>query len=191
MSDTHQSPVALLQSMATTLPNSPRLVLLTGEFSSGKTTWCLQLLEQARLRGMLTAGLVSPAVFEQGVKIGIDLMDIVSGERRRLAVRHSLSSGQAPQLGPLTQNWHFDSLVLAWGNQILENLSECELLILDELGPLEFLAEQGLTAALKLIDAKQYRLACVVVRVELLSMALERWPWGQPYNLTAFSVEGQ
>jgi hypothetical protein len=66
----------------------------------------------------------------------------------------------------------------------LAEIEECELLVLDELGPLELHKNKGLTAGVQLIDAQRYRTACVVVRPTLLSVALERWPCGQILRVT-------
>lgn len=166
------------------------LVLLTGERGCGKTAWCLELIDQARHAGIHAVGLVSPGVFQNGIKTGIDLLDISSGERRRLAIKRAQISPQ-PELEVDTQNWCFDSQVLSWGNHILAQLPSSQLLILDELGPLEFLSGGGLTNGLSCIDGGIFQLACVVVRPELLSEALERWPWGQVISLSGQPVMGR
>ncbi len=46
-------------------------------------------------------GLVSPAVMEKGEKVGYDLLDLGSGERRRLAYRKGEADGDL-----VTNNWH-------------------------------------------------------------------------------------
>jgi nucleoside-triphosphatase THEP1 len=158
--------------------NAAGLYLLTGARGCGKTAWCLELVRQARLAGLRPAGLVSPAVFAGGEKVAIDLEDVAGGERRRLAVKRA---GPVPQPGAGTDRlgWRFDRVTLAWGNRILAGLEAVELLILDELGPLEFHCQAGLLAGPDLIDRGAHRLACVVLRPELLAEGLQRWPWGQ------------
>jgi len=49
-------------------------------------------------------------------------------------------------------------------------------LIIDELGPLEFLRNKGLLAGLERLDRGEFQVACVVVRSSLLPKALQRWP---------------
>jgi nucleoside-triphosphatase len=159
---------------------APSLVLVTGESGSGKTAWCLDLIDQARQNGIRVSGVVSPPVFEAGQKVGIDLMDASTNECRRLAVfRQNAKQKLANEPGIATLNWTFDPAVLAWGNQLLDRLGASELLVLDELGPLELLENKGLTAGLKCIDDQHYQIACVVIRPSLLPTALERWPWGK------------
>ncbi|MBV2193943.1 MAG: hypothetical protein KUL81_11460, partial [Azonexus sp.] len=62
-----------------------QLVLLSGERGAGKTAWCRSLAGLAQ--GMTVAGLASPAVFCDGRKTAIDLLDLSRGETRRLAER--------------------------------------------------------------------------------------------------------
>ena len=174
------SPAELISRQANKIEKAAELFLVTGKRGAGKTTWCLELRRQARAAGVQPLGLISPAVFEQGMKTGIDLIDLASGERRRLAVNRHLALYRLPkQPGLAKRDWLFDPEALAWGNQILEGLQHGELLILDELGPLELLEDEGLTAGMALIDEKRFGLTCVVVRPTLVPTALQLWPWGQ------------
>ena len=50
------------------------------------------------------------------------------------------------------------------------------MLIVDELGVLEFERDQGWVAGLAAIDSGDYRLGVVVIRPELLDQAQRRWP---------------
>lgn len=171
-----RSPVSLLASLLSNELNTPELIFVTGKSGTGKTTWCLELAKQARLAGIPLHGVISPAVFENSTKTGIDLLDLWSGERRRLAIRRS---EEAPDngLGPRTSGWQFDAATLDWANQALDRITGADLLILDELGPLELLENQGLVSGLRLLDERRFRLACVSVRPLLLATARERWPW--------------
>jgi len=50
------------------------------------------------------------------------------------------------------------------------------LLIVDELGPLEFIHAKGWLSGLVALDSFRYRLALVVIRPELMEAAQTRWP---------------
>jgi nucleoside-triphosphatase THEP1 len=178
------SPEILLASFLSKKDQAFKLLLLSGESGVGKTAWCTQLIYEAGSSGISLVGIISPAVFENGIKTGIDLVMLHTGERRRLAGRRNdHSSAQLPG-SPITLDWFFDPWVLEWGNRHLSKLPKGDLLILDELGPLEFTKNAGLTAGLVLIDSCRFRLMCVVVRPALLAMAQSRWPWAETMDLT-------
>lgn len=147
------------------------LALLTGGRGAGKTRWCEALARAGRDAGLAVAGLVSPPVLAGGEKTGIDLLDVASGERRLLAER-----ARADFPGTAGLGWRFDPEALALGNALLSRVHTCDLLLVDELGPLELGRGSGLTAAFGLLDARRYRLAVVVVRPALVAAASARWP---------------
>lgn len=173
------SPAKLLQAWMQSA--APRLFFLTAPSGAGKTTWCLQLAKDAAALGISVSGLCSPAVFESGQKIGIDLLDLRSSTRKRLASLKPESSA-----GLSTGHWRFDETVLQWGNSLLQQEWSASkgLFIMDELGPLEFERNLGFTDAFPILDARQHHLACVVVRPALLSLAQTRWHWAEVLDLT-------
>ena len=92
-----------------------RIHLLTGEIQSGKTSLCLEVIEIARKAGIRLGGVISPGVFVSGEKIAIDLLEIRSGERRRLADGPGGRSS-----GISTKRWAFLPDTVIWGNQVLK-----------------------------------------------------------------------
>ena len=157
-----------------------RLIIVTGPSGSGKTRWCQALVERANILGIQVSGLVSPAVFQAGVKVGIELLDLQSGERRPLAVRR----GEADQ-GQNTLDWHFNGENLEWGNALLQGPATGQLFILDELGLLEFKRGIGLVNAFGVLAGREYQLACVVVRESLLEAGLALWPWAEVLHMSS------
>jgi nucleoside-triphosphatase THEP1 len=147
------------------------LALLTGGRGAGKSRWCEALARAARDAGLAVAGLVSPPVLAGSEKTGIDLLDVASGERRRLAERARADLPGTEGLG-----WRFDPEALSFGNALLSRVDTCDLLLVDELGPLELGRGSGLTAAFALLDSRRYRLAVVVVRPALVAAAEARRP---------------
>jgi nucleoside-triphosphatase THEP1 len=171
------SPDSLLASFVSG-KESGQLIIVTGPSGSGKTNWCLDLAEAASTRGISTCGLVSPAVFEGGIKVSIDLRDLKTGATRQLAVqRNNFGKGQ------VTEDWIINIETLDWGNAILAHLQTCQLFILDELGPLELERGVGLTNGISLVAARRYQMTCVVIRPSLLAKALVSWPWGKVHYI--------
>lgn len=160
-----------MQTVTEIWQTKPRLIYVTGEIGSGKTSWCRDFVTYARAQGADVRGLLSPGVFEHGQKVGIDLLDLASGQQRRLAHLRQPDD----QSGILTRRWRFDADVLMWGNDVLSIIRKAELLIIDELGFMELEQGKGWTAALDLLDSGYSEVACVVVRSSLLSVAQARW----------------
>jgi nucleoside-triphosphatase THEP1 len=151
----------------------PKLLIVTGEIGTGKTTWCRQLIDYARAQQARVCGLLSPALIQDGLKTGIQLVNLATREQRRLAWLRT--DDHTP--GIATQRWQFDPIVLAWGDTVLRDITHANVLVIDELGPLEFERGAGWQSALGLIDSdRRYDMACVVVRPALLPVALSRWP---------------
>jgi nucleoside-triphosphatase len=142
--------------------NATKRWMVTGERGAGKTSLCRSLASQARNKGWDAAGVISPGVFENGVKTGIQVEDIRRGESHPLAALEARDTFDLP-LG----KWFFDRSVLEWGDKAIASSPPCDLLIVDELGPLELLQGGGWQAALEVLRGGSYRLALVVVRPEL------------------------
>lgn len=154
------------------MTNARRLILLTGAKGSGKSQFLSLLTEclQRTAPGLQMAGLLSPAVRQGGGKTAIEVVDLTSGDRRALA-RHRTS--RTP--GPSTPHWSFDRGAIQWANDRLQHAAGAELLVVDELGWLEFEQGEGFTRALQLLDRAQYQVALITVRPDLLAQARDRW----------------
>ncbi len=149
--------------------NPPRfLFIVTGSQGAGKTSFCADIISEAQKAGWRTAGLLSRAVFDGSQRTAINAEDIATGQTRRLAIR---SEGHPAAIGC----WIFDEDTLSWGNTVLKNSLPCDLLVIDELGPLEFDQGLGWQEGFAALDAEQYAIAMVVVRPKLLGQALLRW----------------
>ncbi len=144
----------------------PEILVLSGESGCGKTILCTQVARLAGAAGLDVAGLLSPARLVGGRKVGIDVQDVRTGRRRPLA---EARAGSDPGAGPGTGGWRFDPEGLAWGAGLLGRATPCDVLIVDELGPLELLRGQGWQVGLDVLRAGGYRLALVVIRPALVA----------------------
>lgn len=139
------------------------IILLTGESGAGKTTLCARLATTLRARGVDVAGVLTWPRFADGEKIGMDVADARTGTRIPLAERAARGTGTADL------RWKFDDTALAHGAHILRAATPCDLLIVDELGPLELIHGQGWTIALEILQTPKYGNALVVVRPHLIA----------------------
>jgi len=144
-----------------------QIAILTGASGTGKTTTCGRLLDRARDLGLDCAGVLSPARVDGGAKVGIDVVDVRTEERRRLAEVDELPGGI--RLGP----YRFDDEAVAWGAAALGVACPCDILFVDEIGPLEMNRGEGWVNALDALRVGQYRLAVVVVRASLIDAVRE------------------
>lgn len=141
------------------------IYLITGPRNSGKTTFCQRFIERVRACGWQVSGIVTVGEWREGEKRALYAQDLATGEQRLLAQRKSAG-----------EPWDFVEATLAWGNEVFARAIPTDLLVVDELGPLEWCEGRGWTGAFGAIDSGQYRMALVVVRPELIVWAQRRWP---------------
>jgi len=139
-----------------------RAIILTGKRAVGKSTVCEAVVDLARRRGYSCAGILTLTRADAR-----DVVDASTGQRRRL----TWSPGQGPVV---TQGrFRFSSDAIVWAEQLLRRALPCDLLVIDEIGPLEVERGQGWACALEVLRAGAYALALLVVRPELLSRVRE------------------
>ncbi len=157
------------------------LLIITGEIGTGKTLLCRLLAEAARQAQWQVSGLLSPGRFKGDLKIGFDVVDLRQGKTYPLAELARPGEG-----GEATPRWRFDPQRLDWGNQVLQNALPTDLLVVDELGPLELKFGQGWQAGIEALDrAGDYRLALAVIRPSLLAYGRQHWPQARTVTLLA------
>lgn len=153
------------------------LIIITGERGTGKTSLVKALVNRFRQAEWQIRGVLSPAIFEEGQKTGIYIVNLATDEERALAVYHRKPAPVNAAFRPL--HWDFLDSALTWGDRILAESVPCDLLIVDELGPLELIRGEGWQAGIQALNSRDYRLAILVMRPSLLENALEQWPWAE------------
>lgn len=140
--------------------------IITGWRGSGKTKFCRAIIDKLKLANRDISGIISPGSFLNDIKQSINAVDIRTGRNEPLAnlLRQDPSD---LEFG----DWFFNIRTLEWGNRVFKSSVPCELLVVDELGPLELIFSQGWVQALDVINSGQYRLALIVIRPELLELS--------------------
>ncbi len=137
------------------------IALLVGETGAGKTTVCERVACLARRRGLVVGGIITrPLKDAGGRKVGLEAVDLGSGSGRLLA------SLERP-LGDLRQGpYFFDPAAFAWAAQAMGAALAAgpDLVILDEIGPLELRDGRGFAPLLGPLLAAGYPALLVVRR---------------------------
>lgn len=146
-------------------------ILLTGERQVGKTTVCKQVAELARRMGYDPAGVLAPALLDKGgLPVAYHALLVSDGKQRLLA------RADDDLDGPRTGRYSFDVDVLSWViGRLRRAISQgCDLLIIDEIGPLELEQGEGLAPLLSGLSTGRLPLLLLVVRPEL-TRQLQKW----------------
>ncbi len=146
-------------------------VLLTGQRQVGKTTVCKQVAELARELDYDPAGVLTPVVLDEDGFPAIRYALMVSDGEQQLLARADGDLG-----GPRTGRYSFDAGVFSW---VIERLRVaiargCDLLIVDEIGPLELEQGRGLAPILSDLSAETPSPLLLVVRPELAGRLQKR-----------------
>jgi nucleoside-triphosphatase THEP1 len=147
-----------------------RVLIVSGISGSGKTMLCEFAAALAQARGWHTAGILTPGRWCNGQKTLIDMQDLRSGQRGILADLNT----EPQQSGG--RRWHLRHESVNWGTAILNHATPCDLLVIDELGPLELIDGGGWRNGLDVLRSGSYQLALAVVRPTLLPVIYELLP---------------
>jgi nucleoside-triphosphatase THEP1 len=155
-------------------PSAERIILLTGEKGSGKSTACVEVAGWAQRCGYSVGGLVTMRACD----LTGDLAESADPQGR---VALELVSGRYFAFGPpsdgskgLRPGWIPGASAIRKGNKALAASVPCDLLIVDELGPLELLDGKGWMQAFPVLTHRRYRAGLVVCRPRLLATLISR-----------------
>jgi len=112
----------------------PRNIVVRGRPGSGKSTAISLAIDYLRENGVKIAGMVTPEIRKEGVRVGFEALDLLTGERIVLA-----SAGQrGPSVGRYGVN-------LALFNEFLlrlnAHLDEGDVIFIDEVGKMELMSD--------------------------------------------------
>ena len=148
------------------------LIMLTGKGGCGKTTACWKALPGLRASGVRMAGFISPPLLDaSGKKTGIEMLNLATGEHHTFA--RIVSRDQNPDVGV----YRLEEDAIDWARSVLAAalFSDTDLLVIDEIGPLELKRGGGFAFALQpLADPERIPNAIVIVRQELVDELSER-----------------
>ena len=124
----------------------PCRVFLTGQPASGKTTAIRKTVELLKSEGVKVAGIMTTEMRENGVRVGFSIEDLVT---KKTGVLAHVRQMEGPRVGKYRVNLSDIQRVAVEG--IRRAISEADVIVVDELGPMELNSEpfiQSVQAAL-------------------------------------------
>ena len=164
----------------------PEVVIITGEIHQGKTTFAQKIVADLHEQKIRIAGFFSVGINENGIRTGFNLVDI--GSSRQIELCSDKKNEKRFKLGGsiLIQD------AIALGNEILNsnNLSDKQLIVIDEVGHLE-LNGQGWSNAIENITRSNTVPQLWIVRKSLVQKCSRRWNIGNAYifDITESSIQ--
>jgi nucleoside-triphosphatase THEP1 len=137
------------------------ILVLSGPVHGGKTTFLERSLACWTARGLAAGGFLSVAVVSASGATGYDLLELKTGRRYPYLRREG--EPDAERIGP----FFFVPSTLEQARSIIREADPCELLIVDEVGPLELLSG-GLWPALREALSRPGMRCLLVAREEIL-----------------------
>jgi len=141
-----------------------RIILLTGPKRKGKTTACQRFVEKGHQADIQMGGILTPARYDQaGVKKVIDVIDVATGHQRVLA--NIASNPEQATVG----EYRFRSKTTHWAlERVLSALAApLDVVIIDEIGPLELEQKRGFAPALERLPTSPAQIVILIARRSL------------------------
>lgn len=153
-----------------------RVVIITGDIQQGKTTFTERIVSDLSDEKFKIEGFLSKGINYEGKRTGFNLVDIRSTEEMELCSDKKYET--KVKLG----NYYFNNDAIIFGNKILssENIQKADLIVIDELGPLE-LKGLGWTNSIEVLTGNFSIPQLWVVRKKLVEKMSTRWNIGDAY----------
>jgi nucleoside-triphosphatase len=133
-----------------------RILLLTGNPGVGKTTVLTKTVDALRAEGCTVGGMISREVREGGARVGFEIMDLTSGRRGWLA---HVNQKSGPQVSRYRVN--IEDLSGIGAEAILVAVKNCDVVAVDEIGPMELFSEKFKEATRKALESGKLVVAVV------------------------------
>jgi nucleoside-triphosphatase len=125
-----------------------RVLLLTGNPGVGKTTVLMKTVNALKERGIRVGGMISREVREGGTRTGFKILDLTSSRRGWLA---HINQKSGPQVSKYRVN--IEDLNAIGAQAVTEAVEKCEVVAIDEVGPVELFSERFKEAVRKALES--------------------------------------
>lgn len=137
-----------------------RVILLTGSPGTGKTTVLMKTVEALKAKGFQVGGMLSREIRSSGIRVGFEIASLSDNEHGWLA---HVNQMQGPQVGKYRVN--LDDLNRVGVAAIMKAIQSCEVIAIDEIGPMELFSDSFKEAVTKAIQSMKRIIATVHWRV--------------------------
>ena len=148
-----------------------RVLLLTGTPGVGKTTVMVKTVDGLKERGVCVGGMISREAREGGARVGFEILDLNTGKDGWLAHMNQ-------KTGPRVAKYRVNMAGLdGVGAQAITNaMGRCNVIAIDEVGPMELFSSKFKTAVRKALESPVLVIAVVHWKADdwLISWAKRR-----------------
>jgi nucleoside-triphosphatase THEP1 len=167
---------ALLNAFEKEHMRRPEVVIITGDIHQGKTGVAQKVVTILLDQGVNIGGFLAIGRDEDGVRTGFSIKEIETNKTMELC------SVKKEKTSITTGHFNFSEETIRWGNDILapENLKNKQLVVIDELGPLE-LAGKGWAGAIEKICEQNPLPQVWIARKGIIDKISRKWNVGNIY----------
>ncbi len=146
------------------------IIIVTGEKGSGKSTMLNLLADRLKNEGFSIGGIIQPGIWKENKRYGFEILDLTSGRSMPLC------STDGPESGITAGPFRFFPEAVQFGTSALTayGLLEKDVIILDEIGPLE-INGMGWHDSLKSLSAQYNGVLIISLRPTLLEIVCSRY----------------
>jgi len=134
----------------------PNNFLVTGLPGSGKTSVIKKAVEILQGRGLVAGGIYCPEIRQGGVRIGFEIIDVMTGEKRILA---HVNQPEGPQVSKYRVN--LKSVDELSGVAVGRAIKEADFVVIDEIAPMEIYSDGFRRAVQSALDSPKPLLAAI------------------------------
>ena len=133
-----------------------RLFFVTGQPSIGKTTIVLKTVDALKTTGFKVGGMLSREVREKGTRVGFELIGLDTEKRGWLA---HINQSEGPHVGKYRVNLR--DLDNIGAGSIRTALTDAQIVVVDEIGPMELHSSAFKEAAVQAINSDKLVLGVI------------------------------
>ena len=133
-----------------------RILLITGSPGIGKTTLIIKVVDALKAKGVSVGGMISQEAREDGTRVGFEILDLTNSKHGWLA---HINQKNGPHVGKYHVN--IEDLEKIGAKAIVDAVGKCEVLVIDEIGPMEFFSQKFKQAVMEALESPKLVLAVI------------------------------